>query len=148
MTTFKQLDEEWEKDSYIDYDGDLGQEIIRSARLHQKWLRYFNEFRIKYHEQDKKVKRMDGIRRRYHRGELLRHELEEYGWEPYNLPKPTTNAASDKMIESDPVMIELHDKLFMYKLCADTCESIIWKIRDRSNDIRTALDWRKFEAGN
>jgi hypothetical protein len=144
---YQQLEEELEKDTQIDITA-LADESIRCSRLHAKWLRYWNEFRIKYHEQSKVMDAMEGIRRRYFDGELSRTELAEYGWEPWNLAKAKTNSERDRQIETDPVMIKLRDKLFRFKLCADTCEEAIKEIKQRSHNIKSAIEWRKFEAGN
>jgi hypothetical protein len=147
MTTFQQLEAEWEKDSKIE-SSDLAEEVLRGARLHQKWLRYFNEFRLKHNEQSKIVAKMEDLRRRWYRGILSREELAENEWQPYNLPEAKTQGERDRQIEIDPEMINVRDKLFRYRMGADMCEEVIKKIRDRGFDIRTAVDYMKFASGN
>lgn len=146
MATFQQIENEFEEDTKIDVSR-LGEEALRCSRLHSKWLRYFNEFKIKYHEQSKVVDQMEGIRRRYFEGELSRTELAEHGWEPWNLAKAKTNSERDRQIETDPVMIQLRDKLFRFKLGADTCEEALREIKQRSHNIKSCIEWAKFEAG-
>lgn len=147
MTTYPQLEKELTEDCQIE-PLNLGEESLRCSRLHSKWIRYFNEFKAKYYEQSKKVDRMEGLRRRYFKGELSKTELGENGWEPWNLAEAKTQAERERQLETDPIMIPLRDRMFQFKLCTDTCELALKEIHQRSHNLKTALEWAKFQAGN
>jgi len=147
MTTLLQLQEEWSTDIKYD-DSQLDYEVLRNAKLHSKWLDYHTEFRLKEREQEKRILEMEGIRRRYFAGQLSRDELDHHGWEPWNHKEAGTNALKDKQIETDPIMITMNDKMFRYTVCRDYCESVLQFIKFRGQDVRGAIEWRKFANGN
>ena len=148
MATYLQIEKELYEDTKID-SLNLGEEALRCSRLHSKWLRYFNEFRVKYNEQNRLVLEMEGLRSRYYEDELTREELEERGWVEWNKGnKRKTNAAKALLLETDPVLLPMRDKLFRTKLCADTCEEALKEIKQRGFNIKTSVEWAKFQAGS
>ena len=76
----QELQDEWAKDSLVD-DDHLDREAVRIPNLHQKYLKFLMEFKMKLTKQRAEFHQLRRLKIRYYNGELGREELEEHGWE-------------------------------------------------------------------
>lgn len=83
-------------------------------------------------------------RRRYYDGKL---PAAVYLKEPLKYP-PSTKAEIDIYIKQDEVYNEIHNITNEARRRTKYLEDVLWRIKERGNEIRTIADWRKFvEAG-
>ena len=120
--TLEELQQQAEKDLKMD-DLELGDESLKSASLHQKYLTIYNTFR--------QLQLMNEGTYRV----LYRKKWEYYG------------GKSDPYLESDEELIKAKQKVEYYKMCTDSCERILKQIQSRGWDIKNAIEWRKFVDG-
>lgn len=92
----------------------------------------------------RKEAEIEMYRRRYYDGKLPPAVYQE---EPLRYP-PSTKAELDTYIKQDPVFNEIHLIANEARRRVKYLEDVLWRIKERGNEIRTIIDWRKFvEAG-
>lgn len=144
--TLTQLQEEYDADTKIDAT-ELGNEALRIPRLHQKWLRYLNEYKVKAFMNRKKIDEMASLRQRYYNGELSATTLAERGWEPWNL-KHKVKAEMERWLDGDAILRPMREKQFAFEVCMEHCEEVLKGLRDQHHAVRHSIDWQKFTSGN
>lgn len=146
MLTMEELMEEWKKDSIIDRDH-LDTASLMTANFHQKYLDLLTHYKIKIFALDKKYLEMKGLRSRYYNGQMTKSELAEYGWQQYQYKTPLKSEL-ERLLETDQYLLNIKDKTSYYTFCFEYCEEVIKSLRDRNYQIRAAIDFMKFQAGN
>ena len=67
--------------------------------------------------------------------------------EPLKYP-PSTKSEIDIYIKQEAVYNEIHSITNEARRRVKYLEDVLWRIKERGNEIRTIIDWRKFvEAG-
>ena len=139
--TLDELQATAEKDLKID-NLELGDESLKSATLHQKYLTIYNTFR-QLHLMNEGTYRV-----------LYRKKWEYYGGKADPIvyrDKPFEHKILKVDIpiylDSDEDLIKAKQKLEYYKMCTDSCERILKQIQSRGWDIKNAIEWRKFVDG-
>ncbi len=138
----------WAEDSVINPTL-LDEASLDTAKLHSKYLRLFNEARMKYKLKDTTLKTLKHNKWRYYTGKMTKQEMDQYEWpyDPYNgCTKPMKSEIS-QYIENDKDVIELALKVEYLNVLVLTLEEIISNIRWRHSNIRNIIDFRKFQAG-
>ena len=139
--TLDELQQSAEKDLKMD-DLELGDESLKSATLHQKYLTIYNTFRqlLLMNEGTYRV--------------LYRKKWEYYGGKadpivyrdnPFN--HKILKADLHIYLDSDKEMVEMKQLIEYYEMCVSTCESIMKNVSDRQWNIKNAIAWRKFVDG-
>jgi hypothetical protein len=136
----------WALDSVID-SRDLDREALRTANLHQKYLDLLMDFKMKVLKKDREFLTMKGLRSKYYSGQCTREELAENGWDQYQYKTPLKSEL-ERLLETDPYLLALKDATTHYTLCFEYTEEVMKSIRSRSYDIKTAVEWQKFQAGS
>jgi len=139
--TLDELQASAEKDLKID-NLELGDESLRAASLHQKYLTIYNTFR-------QLVLMNEGTYR-----VLYRKKWEYYGgkadatvYRDNPFDHKILKADLPIYLESDEDLIKAKQKVEYYKICQDTCERILKQVGNRNWEIKNAIDWRKFVDG-
>ena len=139
--TLDELQKQAEKDLKID-DVELGDESLKTANLHQKYLNIYNNFR--------QLQLMSDAQYRI----LYRKKWESYGGKAD--PQIYRDNPFDHKIlkqdihiylESDEELIKAKQKTEYNKICMESCERILKQIQSRGWDIKNAIEWRKFVDG-
>lgn len=136
---------QWAKDSEVNRVKILD-EILRTPKLHSKYLDMLVELRESHREIEIKVIALTRLKSRYYRGEFSKEELLEHGWDQYQGVKPI-KFELENLINTDPDMILLTTKLNECRICLDALESIIKVISSRSYDLKTFIEAEKFYNG-
>ena len=89
---------------------------------------------------------MRRVKWKYFRGELSQEELNNLGWDQYLGNQPLNNQMNE-VLDSDPDIIKLTDKVEYVEACLYQCEMILKSIQSRSFDIKNAIEWTKFTNG-
>lgn len=146
MYRLDELKDQWAIDCTINQDR-LDEESIRTANLHQKYLDALTDYKLKIFKLNKDYLTLKGLRSRYYNGQLTREELKENQWEQYQYKVPLKSEL-ERLLETDPVLLDILDKQSYFKFCFEYTEEILKALRDRNWQIRTAVDFKKFIAGN
>jgi hypothetical protein len=135
----------WAEDSKIDRM-DLGEESLKISSLHQKYSEIHTNEKIalRKYESDLKVLKLEK-HEFYTQGPT--NETQEKGWE---LPAIGKIIRSDvqQYIDADKDVIQLTLKIGVQYEKVSLLESIIKNLFNRGFQIKTAIDYMKFQAGN
>jgi hypothetical protein len=135
----------WNRDAVID-NADIGNEILKIPKIHAKYLRILTENRLASKRQELKYEEMRGIRFSYFSGHFDKETLEKYGWEQWDV-HISTKTGIERYLESDPVLLKILQRKACHDQIVSTCEFILKEISTRSWQLKTYVDWRKFESG-
>lgn len=92
----------------------------------------------------RKEAEIEMYRRRYYDGKL---PPAVYLEEPLKYP-PSTKSEIDIYIKQDAIYNEIHSVTNEARRRVKYLEDVLWRIKERGNEIRTIIEWRKFvEAG-
>jgi hypothetical protein len=142
----EELLESWESDCYID-DDHLDKASITTAKLHSKYLRILIQHKMKIAAYSSEYNNLRQIKFRYYRGELSREELAEQKWNQWQGIKPLKNEM-DEFLNGDSDLNKINVKVSYIKCMVEALESILSQIKARDWQIRNAVDFKKFIAGN
>ena len=82
--------------------------------------------------------------RRYYSG---KHPQEVYKQKPLRYP-PENVKETDLCVKSDEMFIDINREYQAAKNRVAFLESVLWRVKERGNEIRTVVEWRKYiEAG-
>jgi hypothetical protein len=97
----------------------------------------------------KKLQNEQAVLRRnkwlYYTGRMSEEELQQLGWEPFQLNVLKTEA--DELITSDSEWIKLDERVNFQQEKVEYLENIVKIINNRQWQIRAMIDWIKFTQG-
>jgi hypothetical protein len=141
---FDELKNMIKKDLEIDQTA-LDAESSRTPQIHNKYL-------VMYMDEKLKLKRMENelsvLRRNkwlYYTGRMSKEELDQFGWEPFELNILKNEA--DQMIESDSDYIKASEKVNFQSERVNYLEDVVKIVNNRQWQIRSIIDWLKFTQG-
>jgi len=142
--TFDELKEMVKKDISLD-ETQLERESARTPQIHNKYLLFFMEEKIFLSRIESELNVLKKKKWLYYNGNMSQDELDENGWEQYDLR--ILRGDIDRLIESDNDVIKLKLKLDYQKEKVNYLENIIKIINNRQWNIRSIIDWLKFTNG-
>jgi hypothetical protein len=142
--TLAELRAETEKDMAIDRS-ELGNESLRIPQLHNKYLNYFHDARIRYKILRQKYAELKKIKWEYYSGKLSAQELLDYNLPPF--PHRILKTDLDKYLDSDKELSQIVSKMNLEEEKIAYLESIVKAISARHWQIRNAIDYLKFTNG-
>jgi len=140
-----ELDEMWKNDSKVDQTN-LGRAAARVPELHAKYIHLLSKTKLQLRKAETDFLRLRKLKKSYYSGELSQAELDELGWEQYLHNRPLKNEMND-VINSDDDIIKILDKAEYLKTILYHLEQIIRSINSRTWDIKSAIEWEKFQNG-
>jgi hypothetical protein len=132
------------KDMKID-ETDLDSESLKTPQLHNKYLIIYMDEKILLEKLQSDFNILKKKKWLYYTGKLSQEELDDLGWEPFQLNILKTDI--DKFIESDDEYIKLNHKVIFQKEKVKYLENVLKIINNRQWYIRSAIDWIKFTQG-
>lgn len=142
----EKLKQEWEIDSDID-DINLDREALRQPKLHCKWVDYLTKSKIRLYKVEKELTEARAKLTEYYNGRMTKEELAALGRSQY-LHKTPLKSELERLLDSDQIVIDINQKFYYYNTLVEYCTSVLGAIRDRGFSIKTAVDYRKWLAGN
>lgn len=140
----EQINQEWSADCSFDLE-DLAAESARIGKLHQKYYKLYIDDKIRLTQMEDDLNEKKQIKRRYYKGLMDREELEQR-----NLPQFDVKLMRDEVneyLDSDPEIVAIRLRVATVRERTEYLKSIIDQIKQRSFNIRNAVEWKKFEAG-
>lgn len=143
--TLDELKDLWKQDAPVDRTKIL-QEISRIPLLHSKYLEYMIEFRAKAAAANRKLNALKNLKRRYYRGEMTKEDLIENGWSQWQGLKPSMSELN-QLFDHDADINELEERVEYWNTALATIEYIMKAIQSRGWELKTMVEYIKFEAG-
>lgn len=134
----------WTKDSEIDTT-ELSNESVKIPKLHNKYFMIYMEEGMRLRKMRAQYKQLKLLKEQYYKGELDIDELKEHGWKPQPLKILKNDIPT--YIEADNDIIDLSLKIGAQEEKVSYLEAIIKMINNRGFQLKTALDWIKFQSG-
>ena len=141
-----ELQDEWQKDSNID-EFRLDTEALKSSQLHAKYMRLLIDSKLKIVKLKQDYDNLRQTKFRWIQGKLTKEELLELGWEQYQFNKPL-KSEMDELLKGDTDLVSIMTKIDYILTMLYMLEEIIKHIRDRGFSIKSAIQWKMFQAGN
>lgn len=134
----------WKEDSKIDRT-ELGEESLKIPQLHSKYFNMFSIERMTLKKVEAEYKRLLRLKHEYYVGTISEEDLKEQGWEPFQLK--ILRADLNLYLDSDEHLQQQSLRVDMQKEKVDFLESAIKSLSTRGFNIKSAIDWNKFQMG-
>jgi hypothetical protein len=141
----EEIHQMWEQDSVID-DNHLGEASTETAKVHSKYIKLMVGVKLKLTKARGDYNLLRKNKFRYYRGELSREELQQLGWEQYQLIKPLKNEM-DEFLQGDQDLINLIARVEYLETMGYLLEGILGQIKARDWQLKNGIEWKKFLAG-
>jgi len=140
----EELFEEWEKDCVIDKT-ELGDEAVRIAKLHSKYLKWMFEERLRLKKMDSEFKQLKLEKYEFYTQGPTKEQREK-GWE---LPPKGMILKQDlnMYMDADKDIIDHSLKIGLQQEKAQLLEDIIKSLNNRGYNISAAITWARFTMG-
>ena len=142
---FEEIQYQWTLDCVMD-ETELSQESIKIPQLHNKYLIYYSNEKLKFKEIKYLFAGLIRRKRDYYSGRMTAEELEAADWEPFQLK--LLKADVQEYIDADDNVIESKKLLALQEEKVNYLESIVKSLTTRGYLIKNAIDWKRFTEGH
>ena len=142
MITHDELLELWEKDAGID-KRELDTESVEIPKLHHKYLSIYMELKAKKIAYTSKLEEAKKTLEIYYSGQATPDVYKE---RPFDI-KLKTKGGIEKHVNTDPAVVSLIQKIEYMDILIEGCGHILDQIKWRGNNIKNAIAFIKFQAG-
>jgi hypothetical protein len=147
MLQLDEILEMWKKDSRID-ENNLDEASLNSAKLHSKYLEILSIYKLQLKKREADFKVLLKNKWLWYNGKMSKDQIDELGWEYDALNGlKVLKGEMDYYYDSDPHIQEAQAKIEYLKTMIDTLSDIMENIKWRHQNIRNAIEWRKFTSG-
>ena len=140
----EEIQELWNRDRDIDIT-DLGVESVRIPQIHDKYLKIYIDERIRLKGLQFDLNKLVKLKTDYYAGNLTEEELEKLGWEQFLTRLIKTEIT--KYLEADEDIIKMKKNIVLMEEKIHYLDSIIKMVSNRGFQIKSAIDWIKYEDG-
>ena len=134
----------WERDAQIDRT-ELGEESLRIPQLHSKYFKIFSQERLLLRKMEADQRILFKDKYEWYNGSISEETLEVYKWEPNPLKILRTDIPMH--IEADKEIQNQNFKIEIQKEKVEFLEAIIKSLTSRGFNIKSAIEWSKFQMG-
>jgi hypothetical protein len=134
----------WDNDSKLDRT-ELGEESLRIPQLHSKYFKIFSVERLQLRKMQSDHKKLFRDKYEWYNGSLSQETMSQYNWQPNPLKILRTDISM--YIEADDDVVTSNLKIDMQQEKVDFVEAIIKSLTTRGYQIKSAIDWHKFQNG-
>ena len=142
---FEELQYQWTLDCVMD-ETELSQESIKIPQLHNKYLIFYSNEKLKFKEIKYLFAGLIKRKRDYYSGRMTPEELEMADWEPFQYK--LLKADVQEYIDADENVIESKKLLALQEEKVNYLESIVKSLTTRGYLIKNAIDWKRFTEGH
>ena len=142
MITHDQLLDMWQQDVEIDKH-QLDTESLNIPKLHHKYLCMLMDIKSKKIAYSHKLEDIKKEKELYYSGQATAAAYKE---KPFDL-KLKTKAGIEKHVNTDKEVVGLLQKLEYMEILVEGVNHILENIKWRNQNIKSALDWVKFQSG-
>lgn len=134
----------WERDVQIDRT-ELGEESLRIPQLHSKYFKLFSQERLLLRKLEAEYKQLFKDKFEWYAGTIAEETLKEREWEPNPLKILRTDLSIH--MEADKDLQSLNLRMELQREKVEFIEAIIKSLSNRGFQIKSAIDWVKFQNG-
>ena len=145
LMKFEEIQYQWTLDCVMD-ETELSQESIKIPQLHNKYLIYYSNEKLKFKEIKYLFAGLVRRKRDYYSGRMTEEELEAADWEPFQYK--LLKADVQEYIDADDNVIESKKILALQEEKVDYLEAIVKGLSTRGYLIKNAIDWKRFTEGH
>jgi hypothetical protein len=142
---FEEIQYQWTLDCVMD-ETELSQESIKIPQLHNKYLIFYSNEKLKFKEIKYLFAGLIKRKRDYYSGRMTAEELEMADWEPFQYK--LLKADVQEYIDADDNVIESKKLLALQEEKVNYLESIVKSLTTRGYLIKNAIDWKRFTEGH
>tara|TARA_A100001388_G_C28470429_1_gene357482 strand:- start:139 stop:570 length:432 start_codon:yes stop_codon:yes gene_type:complete len=142
MINLDEIQDMWRRDSKLDPDN-LHLESLKIPGLHSKYYDLYNQLKLLRVKAEAEFAEVKLERHRYYTGKAPQ---ETYVAEPFPY-KVRDKESLKQYLDADPKMQEKHLKIKYYEIMLSFLEEIIKTISNRTYQIKNAIEWQRFIAG-
>ena len=142
---FEEIQIAWTRDCEMD-ETELSQESIKIPQLHNKYLIFYSNEKLKFKEIKFLFSSLIKRKRDYYSGRMTEEELEAADWEPFRIK--LLKADVQEYIDADENVIESKKLLALQEEKVNYLESIVKGLSTRGYLIKNAIDWKRFTEGH
>ena len=143
--SLEELEAMWTNDAKMDLT-EPSKEMTRIPILHAKYRKHLNHHTLIVKKLMGEAKRLEQIKFDYYSGDLNNPEdLKEYGLEPW--PKKVLRNDIPKYIARDKDIIALNIRIALHTQIAETCESILKELNNRTFLFNGIIKYEMFLHG-
>ena len=142
---FEEIQYQWTIDCEMD-ETELSKESIKIPQLHNKYLIYFHDERIRLRTMKFENSKLLKLKREYYSGRMSAEEMEALDWEPFQYK--LLKADVQEYIDADDDIIEGKKKISLQEEKVEYLESVVKSLSTRGYLIKNAIDWKRFTEGN
>ena len=142
---FEEIQYQWTLDCVMD-ETELSQESIKIPQLHNKYLIFYSNEKLKFKEIKYLFAGLIKRKRDYYSGRMTAEELEAADWEPFQYK--LLKADVQEYIDADENVIESKKLLALQEEKVNYLESIVKGLTTRGYLIKNAIDWKRFTEGH
>ena len=142
MINLDEIQDMWRRDSKLDPDN-LHLESLKIPGLHSKYYDLYNQLKLLRVKAEAEFAEVKLERHRYYTGKAPQ---ETYVAEPFPY-KVRDKESLTQYLDADPKMQEKHLKIKYYEIMLSFLEEIIKTISNRTYQIKNAIEWQRFIAG-
>ena len=124
---------------------ELDKESMKTPQIHNKYLIFHTDEKLILGKMKSDFNVIRKNKWLYYTGKLSKEELDEFGWDTFDLNILKTDI--DKFLDSDEDIIALANRIFLQQEKVNYLESVIKIINNRQWYIRSVIDWLKFTSG-
>lgn len=142
---FEEIQYQWTLDCEMD-ETELSQESIKIPQLHNKYLIFYSNEKLKFKELKFLFAGLIKRKRDYYSGRMSVEELEAADWGPFQFK--LLKADVQEYIDADDNVIESKKLLALQEEKVNYLESIVKSLTTRGYLIKNAIDWKRFTEGH
>ncbi len=133
------IEEMWEKDSQLHRELPelLANDSLETAKLHSKYLKWLNQFRLMLSEAERDIKVLRLEKWQYYSGKKTDEDGRAF---PYKVMKGDLSVYMD----GDDELCRATAKIHYLETCINCCERILKQIDSRGFSIKNAFDIIKY----
>ena len=142
MINLDEIQDMWRRDSKLDPDN-LHLESLKIPGLHSKYYDLYNQLKLLRVKAEAEFAEVKLERHRYYTGKAPQ---EIYVAEPFPY-KVRDKESLKQYLDADPKIQEKHLKIKYYEIMLSFLEEVIKTISNRTYQIKNAIEWQRFIAG-
>ena len=126
-------------------DTELDIESMNIPQLHSKYLNIYMDEKLVLQKLNSDYHRLKKVKWEYYTGKLDQEQLDDYGWEPFQLK--ILKQDIDLYMDSDEDLQKILNRVAYQKEKVNYLDSVLKSINNRQWNIKGAIEWRKFING-
>lgn len=141
----EKIESMWLIDSKIDRT-DLATESLKISELHNKYYKIFTREKLLHKKMQNDLSVLKKTKWEYYNGKIAPEELREIGWDSFD--KRILKSDVDIYLQSDKDLIEANLNISYQLEKVEFLQSILDSLKQRTWNIRNAIEFIKFSQGN